>query len=78
MPKQSTPELAASSQEPQLSALGLELLMSAVRLARAHQIASVQALRLRLSGMYPQAQESDIEQALTYWANHAQRNRALA
>ena len=48
----------------------LELLMSAVRVAREHQITTLGQLRLELAQMYPYTDADRLAKALDFWASH--------
>lgn len=51
-----------------------EILRSAVNLARNERITSITRLKARLQALYPNS-ESDIKEALTAWANQANKER---
>lgn len=55
----------------ELTPLGLDVLMSAVRMARTYQIQKVAFLKLRLSSVFPDLTDPEFNEVLGVWARHA-------
>lgn len=66
--------MSTASGVGELSQAGLDVLMTAVRVARDEQIRTVAALKARLSGLFP-GQDSAIHEALVTWAEYEKSKR---
>lgn len=58
----------------ELTALGLEVLMTAVRVARTRQTQKVATLKLQLSAIFPSLSDQEFNQVLSVWATRARHH----
>lgn len=63
----------ATDSASELSPGALQILMTAVRLAKDQQIQRVHALKRRLEEVFP-GKGKDIDAAIAYWAGHVRRS----